>query len=149
MIFKWLEEKCGYSPKEVSIIAGTYQGLNVITFGLLWVGCYKYNPRLIIKQLPRMRQLCKNIKGNYPNVSQKIITKIDSVKHWSENNKYIHGLSEKIGAKPKRVTGSFLEAFVIDKLGFPIFIPLQIGTAIFITNHFGNKLIDIDESPDK
>jgi hypothetical protein len=131
MIFKWMKEKYGFSTRDMSLIAGTYQILSIGTFGMLWVGCYRYNPSLIARNSPFLKSKLANFKITYPNASNNINQKINKVKQWSENNKYIKQLSFHIGAKPKRLTTSFLEAFVIEKGGFIIFTPCQLGLSVW------------------
>jgi len=139
MIFNYIKERYGYSKKDISLMVGTYQVLGIATFGALWITCYRLNPSLMATNSSFLLAKLNKFTINYPNISSTIHTKIESIKNWSETNKYIKSASAHMGVKPKRVTSSLVEAFVIEKIGFPIIFPLQLGTSIWIVNQFSNQ----------
>lgn len=128
MIREWLQKH--YTSKEISQILITYNIVNIGTFAVIWAGCYIYRPGLIIKKSPYFQHSINNIIMKYPNISKRLCNNIKMTEKWVGDNQYFKKMSKSIGINSERLTKSFIESIIIEKICFPVIVPLQIWVSI-------------------
>lgn len=126
----WLEKY--YTPKEIGQMVVTYKLLGTVTFGVIWMGCYKYRPGMVIKNSPVFKKQLDNVIQKYPIVSNKILNTIKKTENWVNTSSLFKQFSYSIGARPKKLVKSFIETIVIEKVGFVIIVPIQLWSSVKI-----------------
>lgn len=131
-MLNWVKEKFNLTQKQATYTVVSYKVTELCLFTGLWIACYRYNPTRIVRTSPYLRTKMTYYKEQYPNTVQKFNQNISKMKNWIDKNEYAKSFSFHLGVKHGNLSRSFIETIIINKLSFPVLIPVKLAISLSV-----------------